>query len=313
MTSRHDLDTSWAQLGDDDDQPRQRHSGMDGREQSDFDPAKVLAEIGPRGAMADMPAQVASFDQLAERPSFHESATPAPVAAAWQAVEDAIEAAVEAERAEVALTAEQGQAQRTESARVRAAVASGRTVKLSATPGRDWDGERRHLEAVAGGHRDRARRCRVEYDAIVLQHRDGWAARIIEGLPAAREQAIKALAAAGQMVERLLADAEAAQALLLVEGGSLVALPTLPVKRFLDAMQSLAGEIESSSPLGGEGLVHAKMEPSYRDRQQIAAALLHGVVDSSARWLAALERREGYRLSSFTAGVPLPKPPEPTW
>jgi len=312
MTSRTDIDVSWAgDLGDEGDQPRQRHSGME-REVETFDPSKVLAEIGPRGAMADMPAQVASFDGLSERPSFHEAATPPVVAQAWQALLEAIDAAVDAERAARSLIAEQAQAQRTEAAAVRASVASGKSVKLSTTPGRAWGDEQRHLEAVAGGHRDRARRVRAQYDEVCLQHQPTWAARIVEGLPSAKEQAIAALTEAGDRVERLLADASAAQTMQLEPGGSVVSLPTLQIRRFVEAAQTLAGEIEASPQLAGEGLCHVAMTPTWAERQQIAASLLAGVVDSGAYWLAELERREQFKRSSFTRGIPLPKPSEVT-
>lgn len=313
MTSRTDIDTSWAaDTGDDDGEPRRRHSGMERHEQSDFDPAAVVAGLGPRGGTAEMPAPQASFDDLGIRPSWHEAATPTPVAAAWSALADAIEEADDAERAERALVGEQASAERVEAARVRALVASGKPVKASA-PGRDWSAEKRHSSAVAAGHRERCGRLRQRYDELVGQHRPDWAARIVESLPSAKASTLAALAEAGDRVERLLAAAEAAQALLIEEGGSVVSLPTLPVRRFLEAMQALATEIEASAPFGGEGLVHPRMDPPYRDREQISASIRAGVVDSRGHWLADLERLEGYRLSSLTRGIPLgDKPSEDT-
>lgn len=310
-SSRHDLDISWAgDLGDEGDQPRQRHSGME-REVESFDPSKVLAELGPRGAMADAPAMVAAFDSLGERPSWHEAATPEPVALAWSAVLEAIDAATEAERDERALGGQEAAAQRVEGARVRAAVAAGKSVKASPAP--DWSGQRRHLASIAAGFRERARRLRTEYEAIVVKQRPTWGARIIEDLPNGKAAVLAALATAGDHVERLLADASAAQAMILEPGGSVVSLPTIEVSRFVQAAQALAELVEASDQLAGVNLCHPAMEPTWAQRQQIAAALLHGVVDSRVHWLAALERREGYRRTSFTAGVPLPKPPEPTW
>jgi len=311
--SRRDLDTSWADTtDDDDDQPQQRHSGMDhGQNDADIDPAAALATLPPRGGTAEMPGAMASFDDLGERPSWHSCSPPAPVAEAWAALEAAVEAAVDAGRAEGALTLQQASAERTEAARVRSAIAAGKSVKPSTAP--DWSAGRRHLAAVSAGHRDRARRVRAEYDDLVLEHRAAWSARIIALLPDSKAATLKALATAGLMVERLLADAEAAQALLLVEGGSLVALPVLPVRRFLEAMQALAQEIEASAPLGGDSLVHPRMDPPYRDREQISASIRAGVVDSRGHWLADLERREGYRNSSLTRGIPLgDKPSEDT-
>jgi len=314
--SRHDIDTSWADLGGDDtgaddSEPRQRHSGMDGTEVENYDPAAVVAALGPRGGTAETPAPQASFDDLGIRPSWHEAATPEPVAEAWSALLQAIEAALEADADQRSLSGEQASAERTAAARIRGLVASGKSVKLSATPGRQWDGERRHLEAVSAGRRDRATRCRATYDALVLEHRAGWNARIIEGLPSSKAATLAALSTAGQMVERLLGDAQAAQALSLEEGGSLVPLPVLPVRRAVEAMEALAGEIDGSVALGGEGLVHPRMEPSFRDREQMAASIRHGVSDGSGHWLAELERREGYRLSAFTRGIALgPKPSE---
>lgn len=314
MTSRTDINVDWADLGDDDDQPQQRHSGMDrGQNDPDVDPAAALAALGPRGGTSEAPAQVASFDGLSERPAWHEAATPPSVAQAWSAVLEAVEAAVDAERAERSLIAEQAQAQRAETARVRAAVASGKTVKLSTTPGRAWGDEQRHLEAVAAGHRERARRVRGQYDEIALQQGATWAARIIEDLPNGKAAALAALAASGDHVERLLAAASAAQAMILEPGGSVVSLPTVEVSQFVQAAQALAELVEASEPLAGVGLCHPAMSPTWAERQQQAASLLHGVVDSRAYWLADLERREGYRLSAFTRGVPLPKPPETTW
>lgn len=309
----HDLDTSWADLGGDDPdnagEPRQRHSGMDGHEPESFDPASVLAELGPRGGTAEMPAPMASFDDLGIRPSWHEAATPEPVAEAWSAVLEAIAAALDAAHDESAHAGEQASAERTEAARVRAAVASGKSVKPSTGP--DWSAGVRHLAAVSAGRRDRARRVRVEYNALVLEHRSGWNARIIESLPSSKAATLAALSTAGQMVERLLGDAQAAQALSLEEGGSLVALPVLQVRRCSEAMQALAGEIDSSVALGGEGLVHRAMSPSYRDRESMAAGIRHGAPDGKGHWLAELERREGFRLSSFTRGIALgPKPSE---
>lgn len=311
--SRTDIDTTWAaDTGDDDDQ-HARHSGMEReRQDPDIDPA-TLAQLPPRDSTASMPASSVPFDEIGIRAEWHSASPPAAVAAAWSALEEAIEAALEAERAEGALTLEQASAERIERARVTKLIAAGKEAKPSAA-GVDWPAARRHLEAISAGRRVRAHRCRDTYDDLVEQHRPDWAARIVAQLPDSKAATLDALAKAGLMVERLFADAEAAQALLLVEGGSLVALPTLPVKRFLDAMQALAGEIESSSPLGGEGLVHPRMDPPYRDREQISASIRAGVVDSKGHWLADLERREQYRQSSFTRGIPLgEKPSEPTW
>ncbi len=314
MTSRHDIDTGWANdLGDDDGEPRQRHSGMDRTEPESFDPAAVLAALPPRGATADMPAAMASFDDLGERPSWHEAAaTPPQVAAAWATVLAALEAAVDAAHDESALTLQQASAERIETARVTKLIAAGREAKPSTAP--DWSAGRRHLAAVAAGHRDRARRARGAYDALVLEHQPTWCASIIASLPGAKAATIAALTEAGDHVERLLAAASAAQTMQLEPGGSLVALPVLQVRRFVEAAQELADEVEASEPLGGVGLCHPAMTPSWAERQQIGASLLHGVVDSGAFWLAELERREQYRLSAFTRGIPLgEKPSEPTW
>ncbi len=313
-TSRTDVpDIGWAgDLGDDDgSEPRQRHSGMDRHGQADFDPAAVLAALAPRGATAEMPAAQASFDAILERPEWAKSSPPEVVARAWSALETAVEAANDAERAERALDGEQASAQRVEAARVRSLTAAGKVAKPSA--GRDFSAEKRHLEAVSAGLREKARRVRVEYEALLEQHREGWCSRIIEQLPSSKAATLKALAMAGQAVERLLGDAEAAQALQLESGGSVASLPTFQIRRFVEATQALAAEIQTSPQLGGVDLCHPRMEPSWAERQQQAAPLLHGVVDSGVHWLAELERREGYRLSSFTRGVPLPKPPESTW
>jgi len=308
-----DLNTDWADVGDDDGRPQQRHSGMDRDPQDpDVDPAKILAELPPRDGTVGMPASGSSFDDLGTRPEWHAAATPAPVAAAWAALEGAIDAAVDAERAERALSGEEAQAERVEAARVRSAVASGKAVKASASV-RDFPAERRHLEAVAGGYRERARRARGEYHAAVEQHRDDWSGLLVASLPDSKAATLKALTGAGSMVERLLADATAAQALALVPGGSVVPLPVLPVRRFVEAVQALADEISASAPLGGADLVHPVMTPPYRERQQIGVMLLHGQIDSSVHWLAELERREQYRFSSFTRGIPLPKPSESAW
>jgi len=218
MTSRSDIDTDWADLGDD-DRPA-RHSGMDREvDPETFDPGALVAELPPRGGTGTTPAALASFDGLLERDSWHSAETPAPVAAAWQAVEEAVEAANEAGRAERALDGEEAQAQRTEAARVRSATAAGKVAKAAA-PGRDFSAERRHSAAVAAGHRERARRCRAEYDELVQAHREGWAALLVETLPSSKAQTIEALADAGERVGRLLEQATAAQAMLLVEGGS---------------------------------------------------------------------------------------------
>ena len=258
-TSRTDApDIGWADLGDD-DQPQQRHSGMDRSPQDpDVDPAAIAAELPPRDGTAGMPAQVASFDALGERPSFHEASPPEPVAASWSAVLEAVEAANVAGQLERALDGEEAQAQREEAARVRSATAAGKVVKAAA-PGREWAAERRHRAAVAAGHRQRARQCRTEYDELVEQHRAGWAALLVETLPSSKAQTLEALTEAGSMAERLLAAAEAAQALLLVEGGSVVTLPTLEVNRFVQAAQTLAELIEASDQLGGAHLVRPKM------------------------------------------------------
>lgn len=311
MTSRTDIDTSWADLDDDDgqdDQPTRRRSGMDGGGDGGFDPARVLAELGPRTSAADMPAQT-SFDDLGVRDDWHASATPPPVAAAWSAVEDAVEAAVEADRAERALDGEQAQAQRAEAARVRGAIAAGKPAKPSTSPGRDFSAERRYRAAVAAGYRERARRLRAEYDALIEQHREGWAARIVEGLPGVKAGALEQLLEASRLVEQLLGDAQAAQALLLEPGGSVVSLPTLPLTQLVERIAEVAGTIEASDQLGGVDLVHPRMQPSWRDRQQLAAGLMHGQPDSNAYWLADLEKSEGYRFSAFTRGIPLGERP----
>ncbi len=312
-TSRTDApDTSWADTGDDDGHAASRHSGMDRHDPESYDPAAVLAGLAPRGATAEMPAAQASFDGILERPEWAKSSPPEVVAEAWSALEAAVEAANDAERATKALVGEQASAERVEAARVRSAVAAGRPVKASA-PGRDFPAERRHLSAVAAGHRERCSRLRTTYDELVEVQRPDWAARIVESMPSAKASALKALAEAGDRVARLLGDAGAAQALLIEPGGSLVALPVLPVRRFLEAMQALAQEIEASAPLGGDSLVHPRMDPPYRDREQISASIRAGVVDSRGHWLADLERREGYRLSSLTRGIPLgDKPSEDT-
>ncbi len=300
-------------LDDDDDQPVRRETGME-REQSDFDPATLVAELGPRDGAAGTPATAASSDSIGGRPEWHSANPPAAVAAAWAAVEEAIGAAVDADRNERAIDAEEAQAQRVESARVRSAVASGKVVKAS--PGPDWAAQRRHLSSVAAGYRLLAAQKRGTYDALVLEHQPTWAARIVEGLPDEKAKALAALSEAGNRVERLLAAALAAQSLLIEEGGSVVALPTVAVRQFVEHAQALASEVEGSAPLAGEGLCHARMTPSWRDREQLAAGVRHGAIgDGSAHWLAELERREGYKLSSFTRGVPLgPKPSESaTW
>lgn len=309
-----DIDLGWADLGDDDDRPVQRRSGMDRDPQDpDVDPAQLLAELPPRSGAGSMPASGASFDDLGTRPEWHAASPPAPVAAAWAALEGAVDAAVDAERAERALVGEEQQAERLEAARVRTAIASGKAgVKASASV-RDWAAERRHLASVAAGHRERARRARDEYDAAVEQHRQAWSGLLLASLPDSKAATLDALAKAGLMVERLLADATAAQTLALEPGGSVVPLPVLPARRFHEAMRALADEISASPQLAGVDLVHPVMTPPYRERQQIGAMLLHGVVDSSVHWLAELERREQYRFSSFTRGVPLPKPSDPTW
>ena len=311
MTPRTDApDTSWAgDLGADDDQPRQRRSGMDREvDPTSYDPGALVAELGPRGGTGGTPAQVTNFDDLGERPSWHSAATPAPVAAAWSAVVEAVEAAVEADRLERALGGQEAQAQREEAARVRAAVASGRTVKAAA-PGRDFPAERRHSAAVAAGLRLRARKCREAYDLAVQEHREGWAALLVETLPSSKAQAIEALADAGERVGRLLEEASAAQALQLEPGGSVSSLPLLEVNRFVQAAQTLAGTIEASDQLGGEAMVRPPMSPPYRDREAVGVALLHGVVDSGTFWLAEIERREQFRLTSWTRGVPLGERP----
>ncbi len=298
-----------------------RHSGMEGHEPSEYDPAQLMREITggdavelpPRSA-GSAPPSVSSFEEAGERPDWHKAAaTPEPVAASWAALEDAIEAAVDAERAERALTLQQASAERTEAARVTKLTAAGQVAKPSA--GRDWAGQRRHLAATAAGHRERCGRLRATYDATVLEHQPAWAARIVERLPDAKASALAALAEAGRLVERLLADATAAQALLLAPGGSLAPLAVLPVRRFVEAAQAVAGEIEASDQLGGDALVHAAMTPSWRDREQMASGIRHGVIDSSSHWLAALERSEGYRNSSFSRGIAVGERPseDTTW
>lgn len=306
-TSRTDIDTSWADTGHDDGQPQRRQTGMDGHDPESFDPAALVADLPPRDGTAATPSQ-ANFDDLGIRPEWHSGRPPAPVAAAWQSVEEAVEAATEAERAERALDGEEAQAQRTEAARVRSATASGKVVKAAA-PGRDFPAERRHSAAVASGHRLRARKCRGEYEILVEQHAPDWAATIVASLPSAKASALEALTEAGLQVERLLADAEAAQTMLRVEGGSVVSLPTFAVRQCAASMQALADTIEASAQLAGVDLCRPRMEPSWSERQRIGASLLHGVVDSGTFWLAELERREQYRLSSFTRGIPLGERP----
>ncbi len=310
-SSRTDaINTDWANVGDDDDQPTQRRSGMD-REVENYDPAALVAGLPPRDGSAGMPASGSNFDDIGERPPWHSAATPEPVAAAWAAVLAAVDAAVDADQLERALDGEEAQAQRTEAARVRSAVAAGRTVKASA--GRDWAAERRHLAAISAGHRDLARQRRVEYDDLVAQHQAAWGASLIEQLPSAKEQTLKALAMAGHLAERLLDDATAAQTLALEPGGSVVPLPVLPVRRFMEAMEAVASEIQASPQLAGEGLVRPPMTPSWSARQQIAAGIMHGQLDSGAFWLAEVERRERFQLTSFTRGIPLgDKPSEVT-
>jgi len=304
-------DIGWADLGDDADQPQRRQTGME-REVENYDPAALVAGLPPRDGTAGTPAAMASFDDdLGIRPEWHSAATPVPVAAAWSAVTSAIEAATEAERDERALDAEQAQAERVEAARVRKLVAAGKPAKPSA--GRDFPAERRFSAAVAAGRREAARRARSDYEALVEQLRTAWSVQLVESLPSAKAQAIKALTEAGRMVEQLLASSEAAQTLLRVEHGSVVPLPVLPIRQCAASMQALAIEIDGSDQLGGVDLVRPAMTPSWADRAQIGASLLHGIVDSSTHWLAELERREQYRLSSFTRSVPLgPKPPETT-
>ncbi len=305
-SSRTDApDTSWADTGADDPRPM-RHSGMDGHEPENYDPAALAAELPPRDGTAVAPSQ-ANFDDIGARPEWHAASTPGPVAAAWVAVTDAVQAAVDADRRERALGGEEAQAQREEAARVRSATANGKSVKASA--GRDWAAERRHLAAVAAGHRERARQCRATYETSVLEHRAAWTAQLVESLPAARTSALAALAEAGDRVERLLAAASAAQALLLAPGGSVVSLPVLQVRRFCEAVQALAVEIEGSPQLGGVDLVRPPMEPTWAERQSIGVMLLHGVIDSSTHWLAELEAREGFALTSFTQGAALGRPP----
>jgi len=209
------------------------------------------------------------------------------------------------------LGGQEAQAQREETARVRSATAAGRTVKPSASV-RDWAGERRHLAAVAGGHRERARRVRGAYDAMVLEHRATWSALLVETLPSSKAQTIEALADAGERVGRLLEQATAAQAMLLEPGGSVTTLPTLEVNRFVQAAQTLAELIEASDQLGGAHLVRPKMSPAYRDREAVGVALLHGVVDGSTFWLAEIERREQFALTSWTRGIPLGTRPTET-
>lgn len=309
-SSRTDApDISWADTGDDDGQT-QRHGGMD-REQ--HDPATVLAGLPPRGGTAATPTSAADFDSLGERPDFHEASPPAPVATAWAAVEAAVEAATEAERDERSLDGQEAQAQRVEAARVRSATASGKVVNASA--GRDWAAERRHLAAVAAGHRERARRLRGEYDALVLEHQQDWCERIVESMPSAKAATLDALTDVKDRVERLLGAASAAQAMQREEGGSVVSLPTVQVRTFCEVAQALADQIEASPQLGGVDLVHPRMEPSWRDREQMAVGIRHGVIDGSTHWLAALERSENYTRSSFTAGLPLGEKPsgESTW
>ncbi len=315
MTSRTGApDTSWADLGDEEGQP-QRRSGMDRppSDDVDLDPAAVMAELPPRGGSAGTPASAASFDDIGERPSWHEAATPEPVAASWQAVEAAIAAADEAERDERSLDSEEAQAQRTEAARVRSAIAAGKTVKASAA--RDFASERRHRASVAGGHRERARSLRGAYDALVEEHRAAWCASIIADLPSAKASTLEALALAGERVEELLGAASAAQTLQLTEGGSVVSLPSITVRKFAATAQALAREIEESPQLGGVDLVRPPMEPSWPERQAIGVMLLHGVLDSRTHWLAEIERREGYSLTRYTEGVPLGRPPsgDATW
>jgi hypothetical protein len=272
-----------------------------------FDPAALAAALPPRGGSVGAPPSASSFDDLGIRPEWHEASTPAPVAAACSAVEAAVAAAVDADRAERALDGEEAQAQRTEAARVRSATASGKAVKASA--GRDFASERRHRAAIAAGCRDRARGLRGAYDALVEQHREGWAAQLVEQLPAAKASAIEALVDVADRVERLLGAATAAQALLLADGGSVVSLPSITVRQFVEGAQALAAEVEASPQLGGEGLVRPPMTPSWSERQAIGVQLLHGVLDSRTHWLAGIEAREDYSLTAFTQGVPLGRPP----
>lgn len=305
MTSRTDaIDIGWAELGDDDGQQR-RQTGMEGHEPEHFEPGALAAALPPRDGAAGTPPSTAGWDDLAERPEWHAAATPPAVAGAWRAVEEAVEAAVDAERDERALGGQEAAAQRVESARVRAAVAAGKSVKAS--PGRDWSAERRHLGAIAAGRRDQARRLRGEYDELVLEHRDAWAARIIEDLPSAKAQALKVLAEASAAVEQLVTAASAAQAMQLERGGSVVALPS--VRQCVEAARSLADEIEASDQLAGIDLCRPPMTPSWYERQQISASIRAGVVDSAGFWLAEVERRENYKLTAWTRGIPLGERP----
>lgn len=305
-----DLNIGWAGDLGDDAEPQQRRSGMEREVDPEHcDPGALVAALGPRDSTAATPSQ-APFDSLAERAAWHSASPPEVVARAWQAVEDAVAAAVDADRLERAVDGEEAQAERTEAARVRALTAAGKPAKASA--GRDFSAERRHLAAVAAGHRERARRARDAYSGLVEQHRPAWAASLIEQLPSAKASALEALTEVGDRVERLLGDATAAQSLSLETGGSMVALPVLPVRRFLEALEVVAAEIEASVQLGGEALVRPQMTPSWSARQQIAAGIRHGQLDSGAHWLAEVERREGYRLSAWTRGIAMGEKPSET-
>ena len=169
---------------------------------------------------------------------------------------------------------------------------------------RDWAAEIRRAEAIAEGSRDRATGLRAMYTGMVERHIPSWSAGLAALLPSQQGKTREALLNAQGLLERVLASVDAATNLAVAEGGSAVALPYGEVRAALDGLQA-AVDLVGREQCAGVNLSHPPMTPSWRDREQLAASVRAGVIDSSGVWLADLERREGYKLSEFTHGLGL--------